>query len=111
MYSPGHWHAESARLLETGEPVGHNQPMSKSDTASKESAGYDAGTASHISSPDPELGHRPAYFVLGRTRDCDYIADLRTRTVHVVADTGERAHRYHLNGKTLDEFVSAVAEA
>ena len=85
--------------------------MSKSDTASKESAGHSSTGASHISSLEPQLGHRPAYFVLGRTRDCDYVADLRTRTVHVVSDNGGRAHRYHLNGKTLDEFVSAVDEA
>ncbi|WP_153952818.1 hypothetical protein [Halosegnis longus] len=83
--------------------------MSKSQPAGQERTGHDATVST--TNRDPDVGHRPPYFRLGRTNGRDYLADLRTRTVHVINPDGTRHHRYHLNGKSLDEFMEAVASA
>ncbi len=83
----------------------NREPMSKSDTTPGKR------TAVQTQTRKPALGHRPAYFRLGRAHACDYVADLHTDTVHVIADSGTRVHRYTLGTKSLDDFMAAVARA
>jgi hypothetical protein len=77
--------------------------MAITNPPAEESTGTtDAQTASTTDS-------RPTYFSLGTDdREAHYCYETAREVVHVIHD-GRRTHIYDCRGKTVDEFMAAVA--
>jgi hypothetical protein len=100
----GCFDVRSARVLaHASRAVSVRPAMSNYDSSALQTADTDDA--------QPSTDPRPDYFELGiDARGARHVCDTATSTVHIIHSDGSRGRR-HLDGGTLDDYMSAVAGA